>query len=253
MAENQRTPHIFNVAPSDLTSVSQAKVFFGHQSVGMNVLDGVRMVYAAHNMIAPLIERGVTMPSGGAGVIEHEFIGENKKPLLKIQDFDAKLRAAGLGNSVDVAMMKFCFLDVEKGTNVEELFAAYRATMADLQRDFPNLTIVHATVSLTTEQGFMSKLKSWVTGSDKSSEADNAAREQLNALIRKEYAGKHLFDLAAAESTLPDGTRAGGTYEGMPYYQLYDGYAANYGHLNDAGAQSAATAWLSVVAQAAAK
>jgi hypothetical protein len=241
-----------DVTASDLAIVSQAKVFFGHQSVGVNILDGVRDVYAANNVPAPTIEQAATAPSGDAGVIEHDFIGENRQPLLKIQDFDAKLRS-GLGQSIDVAMMKFCYLDVENGTNVEELFAVYRRTMADLQRDFPNVTFVHLTVPLTAEQSFLSRVKSWVTGSNKSSEADNAVRHRLNELIRNEYAGTHLVDVAAMESTMPDGTRVGGTYEGQPFNQLYDGYAADYGHLNSVGAQKAAAMWLSTVAQAAAK
>ena len=32
-------------------------------------------------------------------------------------------------------------------------------------------------------------------------QADKVARERLNALIRGEYAGHHLFDIAAIEST----------------------------------------------------
>jgi hypothetical protein len=241
-----------DVTASDLAVVAQAKIFFGHQSVGVNILDGVQDVYAANNVPAPTIERAATAPIGDTGVIEHDFIGENRQPLLKIQDFDAKLRS-GLGQSIDVAMMKFCYLDVESGTNVDELFAVYRTTMADLQRDFPDVTFVHLTVPLTAEQSFLSRMKAWVTGSQKSSEADNAVRHRFNEMIRTEYAGTHLIDVAAMESTMPDGTRVGGTHDGQPFNQLYDGYAADYGHLNSVGAQKAAATWLSTVAQAAAK
>ena len=241
-----------DITTQELAEASHARVFFGHQSVGMNILDGVPGDYSSHGMVAPMIEQIGTGPGIVPGGIDHAFIGENGKPLLKIQDFDAKLRS-GIGDSVDVAMMKFCYVDVDSTTNVDELFAAYRTTMADLQQAFPNVTFVYATVPLTTDPGRLSTLKSWIKGTSGSSQADNAARERLNELIRHEYSGQHLFDLAAVESTAPDGTRAAGTYDGQPYFRLYDGYASDPGHLNEEGARVAATEWLKSIAQAATK
>jgi hypothetical protein len=240
------------VTVDDLTKVSRTKVFFGHQSVGMNVLDGVAGVYRVHGKTAPAIEQGGTLMNRDGGFIDHAFIGENEKPMLKLQDFDAKMRS-GIGREVDVATMKFCYIDITADTNVDALFAAYRETMAALQRDFPEVTFIYVTVPLTTEQGLLPKLKSLITGSNGYSAADNAARERLNALIRHEYAGHHLFDLAAIESTAPDGSRAIGTYERQRYYQLYNGYASDSGHLSDAGARVTATAWLKAIAQASPK
>jgi hypothetical protein len=237
------------ITADDLAKVSRTKAFFGHQSVGMNVLDGVPGVFREHGLAAPAIEQGGIRPGTGAGIISHAFIGENEKPALKIQDFDAKLRS-GIGQQADVAMMKFCYVDITSGTDVTALFATYRETVDGLARDFPKVTFVHVTVPLMTEQGQLSKLKSRLTGSNRWGPAENVARERLNALIRREYTGGHLFDLAAIESTAPDGSRASGTYQGQPYYRLYDGYAADSGHLNAEGAQAAATAWLRAIAQA---
>jgi hypothetical protein len=232
---------------ADLATVSRTRVFFGHQSVGMNILEGVSSVYAAHGMTAPPIGQGAA-PGQDGGFIDHAFIGENGRPLLKIQDFAAKLRA-GLGEPVDVAMMKLCYVDITSGTDVPAVFDDYRNTMAALQREFPRVTFIHATVPLTTEPGLLSKVKSLLTGRGGSA-ADNAARERFNALIGRQFAGDHLFDLAAAESTAPDGGRVTGTYDGQRYYALYDGYAADPGHLNAEGASVVATAWLTAIAQA---
>lgn len=237
------------ITVGDLTKVSRTKVFFGHQSVGMNVLDGVVGVYRAHSMTAPAIEQGGTRPDQDGGFIDHAFIGENEKPSLKIQDFDAKMRS-GIGRQVDVAMMKFCYVDITADTDVDALFATYRETMTALQRDFPEVTFIYMTAPLTTEQRLLSNLKSRITGSNGYGAADNAARERLNALIRREYAGRPLFDLAAIESTAPDGSRAVSTYERQRYYWLYNVYASDSGHLNDTGARVAATAWLKAIAQA---
>jgi hypothetical protein len=129
--------------------------------------------------------------------------------------------------------------------------------MAALERDFPDVTFVYVTVPLTTEQGFISKLKTklktLVGVSDRFGQAANLARERLNALIRREYGGRHLFDLAAIESTKPDGTRVSGRYDNQEYFALYDGYAADIGHLNAVGSKIAATAFLEAIAEASRK
>ena len=112
------------ITADELAKVSRTRVFFGHQSVGMNILEGASSVYAAYGMTAPPIGEGA-VPGSEGGFIDHAFIGENGNPLLKIQDFAAKLRA-GLGERVDVAMMKLCYVDITSGTDVRAVFDAYR-------------------------------------------------------------------------------------------------------------------------------
>jgi len=241
-----------DITTGDLAKVSRTRVFFGHQSVGMNVLDGIPGVYTAHGMAAPTIEEGGTAPVDQSGFIEHAFIGQNEKPGDKIRDFDAKMRS-GIGRQVDVAMMKLCYVDITSNTDVGTLFAKYCEAITALEKDFPEVTFVHVTVPLMTEQGQLSRLKSRLKGSSRFGPAENASRERLNVLIRREYGGGRLFDLAAVESTAPDGTRAVGAYQGQRYYRLYDGYASDSGHLNSDGARLAATAWLTAVAQASPK
>lgn len=241
-----------DITADDLAKVSRTKVFFGHQSVGMNILDGAHAVCAAHGMTVPVIEEASAQPGTGSGFISHAFIGENTNPLLKVRDFDAKMRA-GIGQQVNVAMMKFCYVDVASDTDAGTLFAAYRESIAALKRDFPEVAFVHVTVPLTTGQGRLSKLKARLTMSRRYGPAENAARERLNSLIRREYAAERLFDLATAESTAPDGGRTTGSYRGQRYYMLYDGYAADYGHLNGEGARTAAIAWLTAIARASGK
>jgi len=235
------------VTTAELAKVSRTRVFFGHQSVGMNILEGASSVYAAYGLTAPPIGEGA-VPGSEGGFIDHAFIGENGNPQLKIQDFAAKLRA-GLGVRADVAMMKLCYVDITSGTDIRAVFDAYRNAMTALRREFPRVTFIYVTVPLTTQPGLLSNVKSLLTGSGGSA-ADNAARERFNALIRQQYAGDHVFDLAAAESTAPDGGRVAGTYDGQRYYGLYDGYASDPGHLNAEGAQVVAAGWLTAIAQA---
>jgi hypothetical protein len=225
------------VTTEDLTAVARTRVFFGHQSVGMNVLGAVPGVYADHGVSAPPIGYEGTQPGPNGGFIAHEFIGENGKPLVKLEDFDRTMRG-GMGRQVDVALMN---VDVDSSMDVDALFARCRDTMGALERDFPNVTFIHMTVPLRTEA-------TWG--------ADNVARERFNALIRGEYAGHHLFDIAAIESTKPDGTRISGSYDNQGYFALYDGYANGDGfgvHLNAVGSKIAATAFLDAIAQASRK
>jgi hypothetical protein len=204
-----------------LTDAGQTRVFFGHQSVGANVLDGVRGLYASGGVSAPPISNGVPADTAG-GFIAHRYIGQNGDPASKIAAFDSAIRG-GIGNQVDVALMKLCYVDISANTDVNALFATYRNTLSALQRDYPGVAFLHTTVPLTTDNP-----------------ANNANREKLNSMIRSTYGGQ-LFDLAAAESTKPDGTRVSG---------LYTGYASDSGHLNPAGASAAGSAFLTAIARA---
>lgn len=239
------------VTRADLEQVARTRVFFGHQSVGFNILSGIPAVFAAHGVAAPTVHHGraVPDPAPSGGFLLDAPIGANTDPLAKIRDFDALIRG-GLGRQVDVAVMKLCYIDIVPGTDVDAVFAAYRDTLAALEKDFPGVRFVAATVPLTTRPSPPARLKQAVTGNDAYGARANAARERLNELIRRQYAGAHLFDLAAVESTAPDGTRVSGRSGGRPYFALHGGYAADSGHLNDDGSRRAASAWLAAVARA---
>ena len=138
-----------------------------------------------------------------------------------------------MARQVDVAVMKFCWVDISSNTDVDALFARYRDTMAALERDFPNVTFIHVTVPLTTGPSLFpelrTRLRTLLGRSDLRGQRANVTRERMNALIRGEYAGRHLFDLAAIESTKPDGTRVSGRYDNQGYFALYDGYTSDMG------------------------
>lgn len=244
------------ITTADLTAVASTRVFFGHFSVGMNLLNAVPGVYADHAVSAPPIEQGGTQPGPNGGFIAHQFIGTEVDGKPPLEDFDRIMRG-GMGRQVDVALMKFCWGDVQSKTDVDDLFASYRDTMAALERDFPNVTFIHVTEPLTTESGLFTELKTKLNTllgrSDWYGQRANVARERLNALIRGEYAGRHLFDLAAIESTKPDGMRVSGRYDNQGYFALYDGYASDMAQLNTVGSKIAATAFLEAIAQASRK
>jgi lysophospholipase L1-like esterase len=205
------------------------RVFFGHQSVGANVLDGISGVYQDFGVAAPAVNEGMPLPGGSFGNV---WIGTNEVPVSKLDELEGWLRERELGAGADVVLMKLCYLDVWRNTDVPAWFSRYRSTMQELERDFPNVTFLHVTTPVTT----------WTA-------EDNVARQRLNALMRAEYGPTgRLFDIARVESTRPDGTRVSGNWEGQVYYELYPGYTTDGGHLNADGQKVAATALLETIA-----
>lgn len=229
-----------------LVAAAGRRIFFAHQSVGKNVLSGVPEVYAAAQLPAPEIVdlgAGAALPEGGSEpVLAHAYIGENGDPYGKLADFDSRLRA-GLADQVEVALLKFCYLDITGETDVDALFETYRRTLADLERDFPEVRFVHVTTPVKTEPTDLKWRVKEVIGRPN----DNAAREQYNALMRAEYGDGRLLDLAVIEATAPDGTVAIVSSDGRQHLALAPQNAADSGHLNAAGSVTAADRFLALV------
>ncbi len=240
------------VDASTLSSASEARVFFAHQSVGANLIDGISSAYAAKDQGPPEIVEITTseapeLPAAG-GVLAHAFIGVNGDPEGKLEAFDTLMRS-GMGDQVDVALIKFCYIDINANTDVDELFTKYQQTLSALERDFPEVTFLHVTTPLTTAPGFKGRVKSML-GRGNPIAADNATREQYNTLVRGTYDDTQLYDLAAFESTAPDGSRTSGSYKGAPYYTLYEGYSIDEGHLTPMASQLAGSQLLTFINQA---
>jgi hypothetical protein len=228
------------VTPVELGAAAGQRVFIGHMSIGWNMLDGLERLYADADVPeAEVVQVSVGDPPPdlpeGQGAVVHAEIGVNGDPLGKLANFDTAMRS-GLADEVDVAMVKLCFTDVTAGTDVEQVFAAYQETLDGLQRDFPDVRFVHATVPLTAApSGIKQHLKVLLRGDD------NAAREQFNDLVREAYADDDLFDIAAVESTTADGTRLA---------TLAPGWAdADREHLNAAGSALLAARFLDLLTQ----
>lgn len=241
---------VSTASPTQLKQVAEMRVFFGHQSVGRNVLDAVPRVYAAAGLDAPDIIES-TDPVGGAA-IQHAYTGRNGDPLGKLEAFDSAIRG-GLGEVIDVAVFKFCYVDLHAGDDAEALFLAYRDTMLQLERDYPEVSFLYATIPLTTERDAVGRAKDrvkrllgrnvpYVPG-------HNVAREQLNSLIRAEFGDSgRLWDIAAVQAAGADGVRERRTVDGSVFFAMDDGLASDPGHLNPAGAEIVAGTFLATIA-----
>lgn len=239
------------VTKQELDRAAARRVFFGHQSVGENVISGLVPAFARQGAMPPVIA-DLTSPAiktpRGAGAFLHAFVGTNTDPLGKLADFDARLRG-GLSEEIDAALVKFCYVDVDRNTDIDQLFVRYTSTLELLIRDYPKVDFWHSTVPLMARPGLLARLRGSVTTTWATYCAeDNLARERYNAKIRAKHRGR-LFDLAAIESTTPTGSRVEGRVAGQVYYSLYPGFASDSGHLNAGGSELAAAHLLALLGE----
>lgn len=131
------------LAEEVVQQVASRRIFFGHQSVGANILDGVNEVSAGKLRI----REGRTSALLASPGFLHARIGQNESSRSKVADFEAAL--ASLGGAVDIAFFKFCSVDFTAQTDVEALLADDLATLHRLEAKHPKVTFVHLTVPLT--------------------------------------------------------------------------------------------------------
>jgi hypothetical protein len=233
---------------TDLQRVTTQTIYFGHQSVGENLLSGVQALAsqtAVNVKIAPAAQASqVPLASWG-----HHNVGENGMPLKKLQAFEQAL--GDKPSNVSTAMLKFCYLDIQPQTDVQALFSAYRSTMDRIHAKHPGLRIVHFTAPLTIVQTGPKAMLKALWGKAPYGAPENIQREAYNTLIRQHYAGKEpVFDLARIESTQTDGTPLQVSWKDKPVSALVPGYSDDGQHLNAVGQSRAARALVAVLANA---
>jgi hypothetical protein len=215
---------------SSCPAAAQLRIYFGHQSVGANILQGVK-------------ELGVSLP------VKDEFLAENGDPLRKLENFKAAL---GEGSRFDVALVKFCYVDVNAETDTRTLFERYRVTIAELQAKNPRTVFVHATLPLTTVQTGPKAWAKRLLGRAPYGTIENLRRAEYNTLLRRAYAGREpIFDLARLESIAPDGSAVTVTWNGATAPAMSPAYSDDGGHLNANGRARAAQEFVKVVTSAA--
>ncbi len=231
----------------DLELLAGRTVLFGHQSVGANLLDGMRELIARHGVALRIEERN-RVAGMTPGTFGHVLLAENGDPLRKLRSFDSALPP---GASPDLALMKICYVDVGAETDVSAFFDQYQATLRQLRIRHPRTTFVHVTAPLTSNQGGVLAMAKWMLGRPPAGLLENAKREELNGLLRRSYQGREpLFDLAHLESTAPDGTAVTAEWKGRAVAGLASAYTDDGGHLNQEGRARAARALLAVLAAA---
>jgi hypothetical protein len=207
------------LAATEKNKVKAAKVFFGHQSVGWNTLEGVESLGGF------TVDEISGASSYGTPKIGHAYLDSNTQPLDKMQNFDVMM--GRIGSTVQVAGMKLCWIDFESGTNVTNLQNTYKATITKVKAAYPNVHLFHVTTPVKTDEASL-----------------NAMRLQYGDWLKNTYKNEAIvLDLAAVQSTQPNGAActSGGTRN------MCAAYASDEGHLNATGQARAAKAFLYAV------
>ena len=232
-----------------IDSLATKYIFFGHKSVGYNIMEGVQRLVDTQDQLSQLVisEIGDTLKMDRPGLY-HKANGQNGLPKSKCDAFRDFLIKDRRGDRFDLALFKLCWADFTPKTDVKDLFAHYVRTVNEVRLTFPNLKIVHVTVPLYTHTRGIKGIVKDILRPD----ILNVKRNQFNQLLTDTYAGKEpLFDLAGVESTRPDGSRSTFEYEGKTYYSLHAPYSDDGGHLNDVGKVFVANELLAALASAA--
>ena len=247
-ADSSAAPARVDLSDAELAELARRRIYFGHQSVGRDIVAGVRDILAERTShpLRLLPADGLTVP--GPAFIEGS-VGENGDPLGKTRAF-ARVLAAGMPPG-SIALHKYCYVDVTGKTDVESLFSAYRTAMAELRSAHPEVTLVHVTLPLRSaeEGGRLARYARRLLGRGPEGADVHLARARFNRLLRAEYVGREpVFDLAGIESTGRDGRRVGFRYRGETVPTLAPEWTHDGGHLNEAGRRRAAARLLAFLA-----
>jgi hypothetical protein len=232
----------------EMAQAARHRVFFGHQSVGGNIVAGLeelKRMAAVDGFTLVHYQAGDSLP---AAFFAEAKVGANEHPQSKFDAF-CRLVDSSLAGKIDIALVKICYVDLGEGSDegVDGVFAGYVKAVKALEAAHPGLTVIPVTSPLRTRfsgRGRLDDLKTRVKAMLGRGD-DNRKRLAFNTRIRESFRGRPLFDLAAVESTYPDGSRE--IYSGN-VEALIPAYSSDGGHLNGQGRLRAARELVKVLA-----
>jgi hypothetical protein len=245
--EDKKLPMEDTSLKADLQLIKGKRIYFGHQSVGFDLVAGMKLLSTGLPDAAPVFVSPAQSPLPAGGCFADSRVGRNNFPKEKCDDFKAnvdKLEA----ESLDIALMKFCYADIGPQTDVEDLFAYYVRTLDTLAQRYPHTTFVHVTVPYTLRTSSWKLLLKKLLGREDNSESGNYQRNRFNMLLLDHYKGAPIVNLAMVESTYPDGSRESFQFNSVTTYSLIEDYTYDGGHLNDTGKRLAARELIRILA-----
>lgn len=218
-----------------IEQLARKKIYFGHQSVGNNIMLGITEILSDAQKKSFRIVKSLDADQYQGPMFAHSRVGYNMDPESKIIGFNNYMASLQQWQP-DIAMFKFCYIDIRADADVNTLFQEYKSRMQQLKEKYPEVNFVHFTVPLTIVQtGIRADIKK-IIGKPIGGFADNIKRNEYNTLLRQAYSGKEpVFDLAEIESSREDGSRVKFEYEHKYYYALAPEYGRDGRHLNALG------------------
>lgn len=209
------------------------RIYFGHQSVGGNVIDGVREILRRKPAIGLRVADAREGDAFASPGLIHGPVGANENVPLKLKEFADAVAAHGA--SLDMAMMKFCYADLraDAPTGALALLASYARTVGEIEKANPKLRMVHCTIPLTALQvGPKARIKA-LLGRDNG--GDNIPRQEYNVGLLKAFGESAVFDIALSESRGLGDSPASLLRDGVAYPCLHRAFTEDGGHLNAGG------------------
>jgi lysophospholipase L1-like esterase len=215
--------------------LASKKIYFGHQSVGYNILDGIKDIMKENPEIKLDIVESTDFESHPAGAFFHSRLGRNTDPKSKMMNFEKIMTSTG-SEQIDLAFMKLCYVDITENSKPDKIFANYQDMLKNIRLKNNKTRIIHFTVPLTTNQGGIKAFIKKIIGKSPKGYMQNVKRYDYDQLLTSTFASTEpLFDLSKLESTRADGSRATFKQNGHDYFSLVPEYTSDGGHLNEYG------------------
>ncbi|MHC4206169.1 MAG: hypothetical protein ACYSTT_16080 [Planctomycetota bacterium] len=249
-------PSIDDVPAGHWAKLAEKKIFFGHQSVGYNIIDGIMDIINERDYIKLNVIEARDSSAFNQPVLAHSQVGMNTKPFSKIERF-VEIMDSGAGSRVDIAFFKFCYVDIMRDSNPQEIFDGYIAALERLQERYPNTKFLHVTVPIrSTPRGAKKYLKQTIKlliGRQGFFE-DNMKRRSYNDLLNNAYSKTGLFfDLAHIESVNTGGFGCYALIGAEKVSVMAPEYTEDGGHLNSLGRKKVAEQLLIILAEIASR
>ena len=245
-------PSINDVPGEYWAKLAQKKLFFGHKSVGYNIIDGITDIINERDYIKLNIIETRKPAAFEEPVFAHSQLGINTDPSSKIKCF-MEIMDDGVGGRVDIAFFKFCYVDIMRDSDPQKIFDDYSAALKELKSRYPNTKFLHVTVPIrSVPKGARRNLKQIVkllTGRPGFLE-DNMMRRRYNDLLNNAYTRTDpFFDLALIESVNTGGFGCYALKGAEKVCVMAPEYTEDGGHLNSRGARAAAEQLLIILAE----
>lgn len=94
--------------------LSQKKIYFAHQSVGYNIIDGISKIIQSNRSIKLNIVKTTDPAAFDQPIFAHSDVGKNDDTDSKIRAFGEYIQK-GVGDKADIAFFKVLLLGYKKG------------------------------------------------------------------------------------------------------------------------------------------
>ena len=250
--EKLTLPSIDDVPIQSWAKLARKRIFFGHQSVGFNIVDGIADIMKEHGHINLRIVQTHEPAALEQPVFAHSQLGRNTDPFSKIESFK-EMMDGGIGEKADIVFFKFCYVDVTRDSQPQKIFNGYRNAIEEFKRRYSDAKFLHVTVPIrSVPKGAKGNLKQFLRSlvGKPGVLDDNMVRERYNKLLSDSYCKTEpFFDLALAESVNPHGFRCHAGKRTEKVHVMAAEYTEDGGHLNGPGSKKVAEQLLIVLAE----